>query len=96
MIISDGLNANAVNENLRAYLPPLRRMLAEAGHHVGQADVVVTNGRVRVGYEIGALVAAAVVIHVIGERPGTGLNTLSVYLTYGRDEAGQSRWTRQP
>ena len=77
MIISDGLNANAVNETLRALLPPLRRMLAEAGHHVGQADVVVTNGRVRVGYEIGALVAAAVVIHVIGERPGTGLNTLS-------------------
>ena len=94
MIISDGLNANAVNETLRALLPPLRRMLAEAGHHVGQADVVVTNGRVRVGYEIGALVAAAVVIHVIGERPGTGLNTLSLYLTYGRDEAGQSRWTR--
>ena len=94
MIISDGLNANAVNENLRAYLPPLRRMLAEAGYHVGQGDVVVTNGRVRVGYEIGALVAAAVVIHVIGERPGTGLNTLSVYLTYGRDEAGQSRWAR--
>ena len=94
VIISDGLNANAVNENLRAYLPPLRRKLAEAGHHVGQADVVVTNGRVRVGYEIGELVAAAVVIHLIGERPGTGLNTLSVYLTYGRDEAGRSRWTR--
>jgi ethanolamine ammonia-lyase small subunit len=31
-------------------------------------------------------------VHVIGERPGTGLNTLSTYLTYGRDEAGRSRW----
>jgi ethanolamine ammonia-lyase large subunit len=94
VVISDGLNANAINENLRAYLPPLRRMLAEAGHHVGEIEVVVTNGRVRVGYEIGGLVGAALVIHLIGERPGTGLNTLSAYLTYGRNEAGESRWTR--
>jgi ethanolamine ammonia-lyase small subunit len=34
------------------------------------------------------------VIHVIGERPGTGLNTVSAYLTYGRDQAGQLRWRR--
>ncbi|HUE84850.1 MAG TPA: ethanolamine ammonia-lyase subunit EutB [Vicinamibacterales bacterium] len=94
VVISDGLNANAINENLRAYLPRLRRMLAEAGHHVGDADVVVTNGRVRVGYEIGGLVGAAMVIHLIGERPGTGLNTLSAYLTYGRDEGGRPRWSR--
>ena len=52
------------------------------------------NGRVRAGYEIGGLVGAAIVVHVIGERPGTGLNTLSAYLTYGRDEAGRSRWGR--
>jgi ethanolamine ammonia-lyase large subunit len=94
VVISDGLNANAINENLRAYLPLLRRTLAEAGHHVGGSDVVVTNGRVRVGYEIGGLVGAKLVIHLIGERPGTGLNTLSAYLTYGRDEAGRSRWSR--
>jgi ethanolamine ammonia-lyase large subunit len=94
VVISDGLNANAINENLRSYLPGLRRMLADAGHHVGDADVVVTNGRVRVGYEIGGLVGAAMVIHLIGERPGTGLNTLSAYLTYGRDEGGRSRWSR--
>ena len=34
-----------------------------------------------------------VVVHLLGERPGTGLNTLSAYLTYGRDPRGQSRWT---
>ena len=39
---------------------------------------------------------ADVVVHIIGERPGTGLNTLSAYLTYGRDEAGSSRWSRGP
>lgn len=92
LVISDGLNADAVNEQLRLLLPPLRRRLTEAGHHVGEIDVVVQNGRVRAGYHIGALVDPLTVVHFIGERPGTGLNTLSAYLTYGRDAAGQSRW----
>jgi ethanolamine ammonia-lyase small subunit len=94
VVVSDGLNANAVNEHLRALLPPLRKRLTDTGRHVGETDVVVRNGRVRVGYEIGGLVGAAVIVHILGERPGTGLNTVSAYLTYGRDEAGQSRWSR--
>ncbi|MGH9900856.1 MAG: ethanolamine ammonia-lyase light chain EutC, partial [Pyrinomonadaceae bacterium] len=93
LVLSDGLNANALNENLRALLPGLRRGLAEAGCHVGEIDVVVTNGRVRAGYHIGALLDMDVIIHLIGERPGTGLNTLSAYITYGRDEAGRTRWS---
>ena len=93
IVISDGLNANALNENLRAVLPPLRRELAAAGLHVGDVDVVIQNGRVRAGYHVGALVDADVVVHLIGERPGTGLDTLSAYLTYGRDAAGRSRWS---
>ncbi len=94
IVVSDGLNADAINEQLRALLLPLRRLLSDQGCHVGQTDVVVQQGRVRVGYEIGGLVGAAVVVHVVGERPGTGLNTLSAYVTYGRDESGQSRWRR--
>jgi ethanolamine ammonia-lyase large subunit len=93
MVISDGLNANALNENLRAVLPPLRRELAAAGLHVGDTAVVIQNGRVRAGYHVGALVDADAVVHLIGERPGTGLDTLSAYLTYGRDTAGRSRWS---
>ena len=92
IVISDGLNANAVNENLRATLPPLRRMLAEAGCNVGDVDIVVENGRVRAGYHVGALLDVDVIVHLIGERPGTGLNTLSAYITYGRDRRGLSRW----
>jgi ethanolamine ammonia-lyase large subunit len=92
VVISDGLNANALNEHLRAVIPPLRQALAQAGRHVGETDVIVQNGRVRAGYHVGALVDAAVVVHFIGERPGTGLNTLSAYLTYGRDTSGESRW----
>jgi ethanolamine ammonia-lyase large subunit len=93
VVISDGLNANALNENLRAVLPPLRKELAAAGIHVGEIDVVIQNGRVRAGYHVGALLDAGAVVHLIGERPGTGLDTLSAYLTYGRDRAGRSRWS---
>jgi ethanolamine ammonia-lyase large subunit len=93
VVLSDGLNANALNENLRAVLPPLRRELGAAGLHAGDVDVVVQNGRVRAGYHVGAIVDADAVVHFIGERPGTGLDTMSAYLTYGRDAAGQSRWS---
>ena len=93
IVISDGLNANALNENLRAVLPPLRRELSAAGLRAGEVDVVIQNGRVRAGYHAGAIVDADAVVHLIGERPGTGLDTLSAYLTYGRDPAGRSRWS---
>ncbi|HEX8651366.1 MAG TPA: ethanolamine ammonia-lyase subunit EutB [Pyrinomonadaceae bacterium] len=93
LVLSDGLNADALNENLRAVLPALRRELISAGCHVGDVDVIVQNGRVRAGYHVGALLDVDVVVHLIGERPGTGLNTLSAYLTYGRDITAGSRWT---
>lgn len=94
LVISDGLNADAINEQLRVLLPAVRHGLARAGRHVGETDIVLENGRVRAAYEIGGLVAAEAVVHIIGERPGTGINTLSAYLTYGRDPAGQPRWSR--
>jgi ethanolamine ammonia-lyase large subunit len=94
IVVSDGLNANAINEQLRALLPPLRTRLVAAGHHVAGTDIIVENGRVRAGYEIGGLVDADVVVHMVGERPGTGLNTASAYVTFGRDESGRSRWSR--
>jgi len=93
IVIADGLNADAVNENLREVLRPIRRGLQETGRHVGARDVVVDDGRVRAGYHVGALLDVDVVVHLIGERPGTGLNTLSAYLTYGRDPHGRSRWS---
>jgi ethanolamine ammonia-lyase large subunit len=95
LVISDGLNANAINEQLRALLPSLRQILSVEGFNIGDTDVVVQNGRVRAGYEIGELIGPAVVVHLVGERPGTGLNTVSAYLTYGRDEWGQPRWSRE-
>ena len=95
IVVSDGLNAHAINEQFRALLSPLRRLLGDRGHRVGEYTVIVENGRVRVGYEIGALTSAACVIHIIGERPGTGLNSASAYITYGLTEDGRWRWSRQ-
>ncbi len=92
VVISDGLNANALNENLRLVLPPLRRQLVQAGHLVADSDIVIENGRVRAGYNVGLLLDVEVIVHFIGERPGTGIDTTSAYLTYGRDKAGRSRW----
>ena len=95
IVVSDGLNADAINEQLRVLLPPLRRLLVQDAHDVTETAVVVRNGRVRAGYHVAQLLDPDVLIHVIGERPGTGLNTASVYLTYGRDAAGRPRWDPQ-
>jgi ethanolamine ammonia-lyase large subunit len=92
IVVSDGLNANAINENLRSVLPGVRRELMARGNHVSEVDIVIENGRVRAGYHVGSLLQAEMIIHLIGERPGTGINTLSAYLTYGLDQKGQSRW----
>jgi ethanolamine ammonia-lyase small subunit len=95
IVVSDGLNADAINEQLRHILPPLRRVLTDASHQAAEVIVVVRNGRVRAGYDVAAVLDPLVLIHIIGERPGTGLNTASAYLTYGRDDAGRSRWDSQ-
>ena len=92
IVVSDGLNADSINEHLRSLLPPLRRRLSSEGRHVSERVVAVQNGRVRAGYHVAQLLHPEVLIHMIGERPGTGLNTASAYLTYGRDAAGQPRW----
>ena len=94
IVVSDGLNAHAINEHARVLLPALRRRLSGLPCHVGDTDVIIENGRVRVGYQVGELVDPTVVVHLIGERPGTGISTMSAYLTYGRDADGRSRWTR--
>jgi ethanolamine ammonia-lyase large subunit len=92
IVISDGLNANGINEQLRALLPSIKWQLGEAGCVAGDTDVVIQNGRVRAGYHVGQHLDPEVIVHIIGERPGTGLNTVSAYLTYGRDAAGRGRW----
>ena len=53
---------------------------------VSPEHLVVTSGRVRAGYRIGEILFADLpgpraILHVIGERPGTGHHTFSIYVT---------------
>jgi ethanolamine ammonia-lyase large subunit len=82
--------------HLEPYLARLRDALAAAGFALAPEPIVVTGGRVRAGYRIGEILyggrrdtAAAsgtrarppAILHLIGERPGSGHHAYSVYIT---------------
>jgi ethanolamine ammonia-lyase large subunit len=89
IVISDGLNANSImapGQGL-TYLSALRKDLKSAGLTVDEKNIVITSGRVRAGYMVGDILFAKAapnkpraVVHIIGERPGTGQNAFSVYI----------------
>ena len=88
IVISEGLNALALMDegNLLPLLETLNRQLSQSGLHVASAPIVVNSGRVRAGYRIGEILFGGLsgprtILHLIGERPGTGHHTLSAYLT---------------
>lgn len=96
-VISDGLNSKAVMDqgHLLPYLKEMRKLLKEAGMSVAKENIVVTGGRVRAGYQVGENVFtncgdAGMVIHVIGERPGSGHHAFSAYVA----QAGQNVWCK--
>jgi ethanolamine ammonia-lyase large subunit len=96
--VSDGLNALAIMDqgHLDPFLSRLRGQLAAAGFRPAPENIVVTSGRVRAGYRIGEelfgnLAGRRSILHVIGERPGSGHHTFSVYIT---GPAGQTWGTR--
>jgi len=97
MVISDGLNALSIMDpaQLAPFLRLLREGLARDGRVLAPVDLVVTGGRVRAGYRIGeqlfgGLPGRRAILHVIGERPGTGHDTFSIYMTCPDGE----RWGR--
>ncbi|MGE4492933.1 MAG: ethanolamine ammonia-lyase [Syntrophotalea sp.] len=89
VIISDGLNAKALmDENhLMPFLEELQAQLAEMGWTLAKENIVVTSGRVRAGYRAGEILYTdpgakpKAIIHIIGERPGSGHHAYSAYLT---------------
>ena len=87
-MVSDGLNALAITDpgHLTPFLEQIRTRLSEAGYSPSPEHLVVTSGRVCAGYRIGetlfgGLPGKRAILHVIGERPGTGHHAFSVYLT---------------
>ena len=90
IVISDGLNSKAIMDygHLMPYIQELRAELQKAGMTSSKEYVVVTNGRVRAGYKCGEILfnksaekAPKAVIHIIGERPGSGHHAFSAYIT---------------
>jgi ethanolamine ammonia-lyase large subunit len=95
IVISDGLNAHAIMDegHLQPYLTGVRKLLETAGYTVGLENILVKSGRVRAGYAIGNLLfekaekdRPKVVLHVIGERPGSGHHNYSVYIAAPKAE----------
>ena len=88
IVISDGLNSMAVmtGDQLKKLLTALRQELEEHGLDVAPEHLLVHSGRVRAGYRIGDQLFAGTIekktlLHIIGERPGSGHHTLSIYMT---------------
>ena len=88
IVISDGLNALSIMEknHLDPFLKSLREQLLRDEFKPAPDNIVVNSGRVRAGYQIGEILFAQskgprALLHVIGERPGTGHRTFSVYIT---------------
>jgi len=88
IVISDGLNAISIMDrgNLEPYLERLRSGLKQNGLQAATEHIVLTSGRVRAGYRVGealfgGLAGKRAILHIIGERPGTGHHTFSIYIT---------------
>lgn len=88
IVVSDGLNALAIMEpgHLEPFLRQVRLQLDNQGYRVANELTVLKSGRVRAGYRIGetlfgGLPGRRAVLHVIGERPGSGHRTFSIYIT---------------
>jgi ethanolamine ammonia-lyase small subunit len=81
-VIADGLSAFAIRENVVPLLDVVLPRLADEGWRVAPL-VVVEQGRVAVGDEVGELLGAQMVAIVIGERPGlSSPDSMGIYLTY--------------
>ncbi|MCA9070884.1 MAG: ethanolamine ammonia-lyase subunit EutB [Planctomycetaceae bacterium] len=88
IVISDGLNALALMDagHLAPFLKELREKLKGNGYKVAKENLIISSGRVRAGYRIGEALfgktsGRRAILHVIGERPGSGHHTFSVYMT---------------
>ncbi|WP_200975207.1 ethanolamine ammonia-lyase subunit EutB [Echinicola sp. 20G] len=89
IVISDGLNARALMDqgHLDAFLKQLKQDLAVSGYQVADQNIVIRHGRVRAGYACGEVLfgeqddTCKSILHIIGERPGSGHHNFSVYLT---------------
>lgn len=96
IVISEGLNSRSIMDegHLETFLPALYQNINALNLTIAKNPIVIKNGRVRVGYQIGEELFGYdasqkhCIIHIIGERPGTMHRNFSVYIT----TANASTW----
>lgn len=94
IVIGDGLSPKAVHAHALALMRQLMAQLTAAQIEVGPV-AVASLARVALGDEIGAILAAQMVVVLIGERPGLSApDSLGAYLTFapkvGRTDADRN------
>lgn len=100
IVISDGLNVLSLFDNghLKPFLEILRKDLLENGFSIADEHLLIRNGRVRAGYQVGELLfgeslptnSKNILLHVIGERPGSEHRNFSTYITVAK----QNEWAK--
>lgn len=100
IVISDGLNVLSLSDNghLKPYLETLRKELVHNGFSIAEENLLIHNGRVRAGYQVGELLFGEslpsnnknILLHIIGERPGSEHRNFSTYITVAK----QNDWAK--
>lgn len=82
IVVADGLSALAVHRHTVPFLTRLEEQMSADGWSAAPV-VLVEQGRVAVGDEIGELLGAKMLVMLIGERPGlSSPDSLGLYFTY--------------
>jgi ethanolamine ammonia-lyase small subunit len=82
IVVADGLSALAIERNALPFLRALRPRVEQEGWTLAPI-VIVEQGRVAVGDEVGEVLGARAVLVLIGERPGlSSPDSMGLYLTW--------------
>jgi ethanolamine ammonia-lyase small subunit len=82
IVVADGLSALAVHRHTLPFLTRLEEQMSGDGWSAAPV-VLVEQGRVAIGDEIGQLLGAKMLVMLIGERPGlSSPDSLGLYFTY--------------
>lgn len=82
VVVADGLSALAVSQHAAPCLAALRARLEVSTWKLAPL-VIVRQGRVAIGDEVGELLGAKIVVVLIGERPGlSSPDSMGLYITW--------------
>lgn len=82
IIMSNGLSASAIEENVQDVYLALQQSLRNLNIEIG-TTFYIDKGRVALMDEIGELLQAEVIVYLIGERPGlVSAESMSAYICY--------------